>query len=115
MTDSPTRIHVEADPAGPRTTARMLESICQLLLENLTELRHIRATLAASGSVSSVQIEQGAKEVRICVKAYESSDVQSAGDAALAEFGRLFRLIEERQLRQWRDSVDAFGVGGGPS
>lgn len=78
------------------------------LIEMLAELKHIRAALAASGSVSSAQLEQDSKgQVKLTVKAYAGSDVESAGTAALDEFGRLFRAVEEQQRRQWSDTVTA--------
>jgi hypothetical protein len=93
-------------PIVQRDTHDLLVSIAQLLTEQLAELRHIRAALAASGSVSSVQLEQGAKEVRVTVKSYADSDVESAGTAALEEFGRLFRLVAQRQMAGWAETVD---------
>jgi len=93
-------------PVVTRDTHDVMVSIAQLLTEQLTELRHIRAALAASGSVSSVQLEQGAKEVRVTVKSYAGSDVEAAGTAALDEFGRLFGLVADRQMAGWAETVE---------
>jgi hypothetical protein len=100
----------ERDAANRR--AQLPETIGQLLVEMLAELRHIRAALAASGSVSSVQLEQNSKGINITVKSYESSDVESAGTAALVEFGRVFREVEQRQMDGWKRTVDALQNGG---
>jgi len=94
-------------PVVTRDTHDVLVSIAQLLTEQVTELRHIRAVLAANGSVSSVQLEQDSKgQVKLTVKAYENSDVEVAGTAALDEFGRLFRLVAERQMAGWAETVE---------
>jgi len=94
-------------PVVTRDTHDVLVSIAQLLTEQVTELRHIRAALSASGSVSSVQLEQDSKgQVKLTVKAYENSDVEAAGTAALDEFGRLFRLVAERQMAGWAETVE---------
>jgi hypothetical protein len=96
-----------------RTEQQILVSIAQLLEELLAETRHVRAALAASGSVSSVQLEQNSKGINITVKSYESSDVEAAGTAALEEFGRVFREVERRQLDGWKQTVDTLQNGGG--
>jgi hypothetical protein len=48
-------------------------------------------------------LEQGAKEVRLTVKLYDGSPIGTLGDEAFAEFGRLFRLVEERQREAWAE------------
>jgi hypothetical protein len=91
-----------------RSEQDLLISLCQLAEETLTELKHIRSALAASGSVSSAQLEQDSKgQVKITVKAYAGSDVVEAGWAVLDEFGRLFRAVEERQMNGWQETVEA--------
>jgi uncharacterized membrane protein YccC len=70
-------------------------------------LSRIEQKLAVSGEArSSVQVEQGAKEVRLTVKTYADSPVASVGDEAISEFGRLFREVEAQQLNGWRDTVE---------
>lgn len=92
-----------------RTETQLLVSVCSLLGESLAELRHMRAEMreASATSRSSVQLEQGAKEVRLTVKTYDGSPVGPIGDEAIAEFGRLFRLIEQRQMAAWVETVEA--------
>jgi hypothetical protein len=94
-----------------RETHDILSDIAQLLTELLAETRHVRAALAASGSVSSVQLEQNSKGINITVKSYESSDIESAGTAALEEFGRVFREVERRQLGGWKRTVESLQSG----
>ena len=77
------------------------------LVEILAELRHMRAALGASGSVSSVQLEQDSKgQVKVTVKAYADSDVSTAGTAAVEEFGRVYCEVERRQMEGWRETVE---------
>lgn len=73
--------------------------------EILAELRHLRAQRGGE-SRSSVQIEQGAKEVRITVKRYADSPFEEIGDDAIAEFGRLYRAIEQEQRDGWAQTLE---------
>jgi hypothetical protein len=97
-----TRVPVETE----RTGHQVLESVAQLLEESLSVQRHLLAALVASGSVSSVQLEQDSKgQVKLTVKSYSGSDVESAGTAAVEEFGRLFRAVEQRQMDGWKEAA----------
>lgn len=101
-------LFVPDDAKPARTDHQVLVSLCQLAEEQLAELKHLRAAVGASAtSRSSVQLEQGAKEVRLSVKVYENSDVTEAGINAVAEFATLFREVERQQANQWRETVDA--------
>jgi hypothetical protein len=67
----------------------VLVSICQLLEENLAELRHIRAAIGATGSVSSVELEVDSKTaVKPHVKVYDL-DAGVASEQAQALFDDL--------------------------
>jgi hypothetical protein len=95
-----------------RSSNEVLISIAHLLKELLAETRQVRAALAASGSVSSVELEQNSKGINITVKSYESSDVEAAGTATLEEFGRVFREVERRQIEGWKQTIDTLSQRG---
>lgn len=83
-----------------RTNVRLAE-----MSDYIVELRE--ALVERTGSAaSSVQLEQGAKEVRLTVKRYDGSPVGEIGDDAIAEFGRLFREIERQQTAGWKATVE---------
>jgi hypothetical protein len=88
-----------------RTDHQIQSDIAALLFDIRTELQHIRATLATSGSVSSVQLEQGAKgDVRLTVKTYAESEPPV--DDALDAFGRAYRDIAAQQMKDWADTLE---------
>jgi len=75
----------------------------RLLHDLLLEVREIKEQLGKSESQSSVQLATSARGTDIQVKCYPHSDVVQAGDAALEEYLRLRREIEQRL-------VDNFGA-----
>jgi len=102
------------------TTEQLLEGIANELvrmngtLEHLLgEVRDLRMALGNT-SRSSVELSQNAKgAVQIAVKSYADSPVEEAGNNAVAEFGRLYRLAEENMLNGWRDSLEALSASRG--
>jgi hypothetical protein len=72
-----------------RSTDQLIQSLCQLTEETLAELRHIRAALGASGSVSSVELTVDSKAiVKPTVKVY-SLDAAAACEQAQTLFDDL--------------------------
>jgi len=69
------------------------------LLRQLAEdVRDIKERLGQSESQSSVEIATSTRGTDIKVKCYPYSDVVQAGDAALEEYLRLRREIEQRLM-----------------
>lgn len=91
----------------------LIDRLGVVLEDLLAEVRHLRADLRerTAGAASSVQLEQGAKEIRLTVKVYQDSPVGEIGDEAIDEFGRLFREIERQQMNGWTAPVDALNGG----
>jgi len=95
------------------TTEQLLEAVLNELVRMNGTLEHIRAAVGST-SRSSVELSQNAKgAVQIAVKSYADSPVEEAGNNAVAEFGRLYRLAEENMLNGWRDSLEALSASRG--
>ncbi len=89
-----------------RTTEQLLESICQLLEENIAVSRHILSALGTTQR-SSVELAENAKGVvQIAVKSYAESPIDDACIDAVAAFASLKREVERGQMQQWQATVD---------
>jgi hypothetical protein len=100
-------------PEGRRVLFAHDQTVAQLLVEILTELRRANST-TREGAVSSVLIEDNPTKdriVRISTKTYAGSVVDA--DEALRVHGYLHRRAEELALNGWRETVDALRANGG--
>lgn len=77
-----------------------------LLRALLNAVNEIRDRLGeAEHTPSSVELKTSARGVDLAVKCYVDSAVESAGSAALAEYGRLMREIRRQQENDWADTL----------
>ena len=98
-------------PVGP-WLHDLLAGQNQLLVQMLTELRHIRHALGdGAHSRSSVEIKAGTngRPFDYGVRAYEGSDVLEPESAAVQSFMRLRAELEARLMDGWRQTVEAKG------
>jgi hypothetical protein len=87
-----------------RTDDQMLESICQLLVEILAEVKRGNSA-AREGAVSSCEIKFLANGTpQPTVKAYANSEVPV--DAAIEAYGAAFRAAQAGQMTAWAETVD---------
>ncbi len=73
------------------------ESIAQLLVEILTELKHLNNRLGTSAeSRSSVEVKTSTRGVDIAAKSYSGSDIETCESAAVDAYFRVMAEIQQR-------------------
>lgn len=89
-----------------RSEGELLVSIAQLLEEQLAELRHIRAALAADDRKDSFAIDSNssAGKIKVSAKRYAATVDEARADAEL-EFARGMALLEQAQTDGWQATV----------
>lgn len=87
------------------TEMQLIDRLGVVMVEILTELRHIRSDLAErTGSVSSAEVKQTSKEVALTVKVY--ADSQPPVDTAIEDFAFGMREIQRLQMANWAETVE---------
>ena len=74
------------------------DALLGVLDEILAELRQLNARLGTAASQSSVEIKTSTRGTDIAAKAYAGSDITEAGNAAVAEYSRVHKLLEEQLM-----------------
>lgn len=89
--------------------ADISEATLSVLDEILRELKTLNARLG-NGSASSVEVKTSTRGTDVSVKAYEGSDVQAAGDAAVAEYTRVQAALVKASMDGFAATVEAAKV-----
>lgn len=91
-------------PSERRMPIEDVLGACLDQLQQMTTLLGLAIGETKAGSTSSVEVKTSARGVDITCKAYTDSDIEPAGDAAVAEYKRVRQLLEDKVM-------EGFNVG----